>query len=138
MDIESLVKDVVGAQGGNAGANPEQQHGVVSGLLQMITNHGGVGGFADHLRSNGLGSEVDSWIGNGDNQQVEPQQVQNALGQDKVAELAHHAGVSPAIASTIAAAVLPMLISKLTPGGQVPSGGGLSGMLGGLMGGLRR
>lgn len=138
MDIESLIQDVVGSQGNQTGADPSQQHGVVSGLLHMITNHGGVGGFTDHLRTNGLGSQVDSWVGTGQNQPVAPQQVQSALGQDRITELAQKAGVSPAIATSIAAVVLPMLIDKLTPGGQVPSGGGVLGSLGGMLGGLRR
>lgn len=141
MDIESLIKDVVGSQGSSAGADPGQQHGIVTGLLHMISSQGGVGGFTDHLRNNGLGSQVDSWVGNGENQAVAPQQVQSALGQNRITELAQRAGVSPAIAGTIAATVLPMLINKLTPGGQVPAGNSLSGMLGGLggmLGGLGR
>ncbi len=133
MDFGNIVKDVLSSSGVNAGSS-EQQQGVANSLMQMVANHGGVGGIADKLRSAGLGSQVDSWIGTGANQPVQPQQIEQGLGQDKIQQLAAHAGVPPAVASAIAAVVLPALIDRLTPNGQVPQGNTLSGGLGGMLG----
>jgi uncharacterized protein YidB (DUF937 family) len=139
MDLGNIVGQVLGGENVGVGT-AEQQHGVAQGLMQLAMNHGGLSGLLSKLRGNGLGSQVDSWVSTGPNEGVQPHQVEQGLGQDAVQQLATHAGISPAMASTIAAAVLPMLIDRLTPGGQVPqgnnfgTGGGLGGILGGLMG----
>ena len=133
MDFGNLINEVVG--GGHAGVgDPEQQKGVAGALMNMIQQHGGVGGLTDHLRNNGLGQQVDSWISSGQNQPVDPQQVQAGLGQDGIQNIAQKAGINPQLAAGIAAMVLPMIVDRLTPNGQVPQGGGLGGMLGGILG----
>jgi uncharacterized protein YidB (DUF937 family) len=133
MDLGNIVGQVLGGENVGVGT-PEQQHGVAQGLMQLAVNHGGLGGLLDKLRGNGLGSQVDSWVGTGSNQSVQPHQVEQGLGQEAIQQLANHAGISPALASTIAAAVLPMIIDRLTPEGKVPQGGGLAGGLGGILG----
>src|SRR5438309_602820 len=61
MDFGNLINEVVG--GGHAGVgDAEQQKGVAGALMNMIQQHGGVGGLTDHLRNNGLGQQVDSWM----------------------------------------------------------------------------
>jgi len=133
MDFGNLINEVVG--GGHAGVgDAEQQKGVAGALMNMIQQHGGVGGLTDHLRNNGLGQQVDSWISTGQNQPVDPQQVQAGLGQDGIQNIAQKAGINPQLAAGIAAIVLPMIVDRLTPNGQVPQGGGLGGMLGGILG----
>jgi uncharacterized protein YidB (DUF937 family) len=135
MDFGSIIGDVLGNRSGDTPGDPNQQHTIATSLMQMITNHGGVGAITDQLRNHGLGQQVDSWVGTGQNQPVDPQQVQQGLGQEKVQELAQKAGISPGMASTIAAAVLPMIIDRLTPNGRVEQGGGgIGGILGKLAG----
>ncbi|GAC1651895.1 MAG: hypothetical protein NVS9B15_12270 [Acidobacteriaceae bacterium] len=133
MDFGNLIKSVTG---GGATPDPNQQQQVAGGLVDVINQHGGIGGFAEKLRGAGLGSQVDSWIGTGENQQVQPQQIQQGLGENVITQLAQRAGVSPAMATTIAAAALPMIINHFTPNGQVPQGNISSGGLGGILGGI--
>ena len=47
-------------------------------------------------------------------------QIQHALGSEQVKELAAKAGISPDLASSSLATMLPSLIDKLTPNGQMP------------------
>jgi len=54
MDLGSIVGQVLGKGEVSAGSG-EQQHSIASSLLQMVTQHGGVGGFAEKLRGAGLG-----------------------------------------------------------------------------------
>ena len=50
--------------------------------------------------------------------------------------LAEQAGVSGSEASAVLAGILPQIVDKLSPDGQLPEPGGLDSMLGGLMGAL--
>ena len=68
----------------------------------------------------GLGSLVSSWVSTGQNLPISADQIQHALGSDQVKELAAKAGISPEAASSHLAQLLPMLVDKLTPNGQVP------------------
>jgi hypothetical protein len=113
----------------------------LAGLGQAVQAAGGIDGIVDKLRAGGLGGAVDSWISTGQNQQVEPASIGQALGPDTVQQLAAGSGMSAGQLLPMLAAFLPQIIDMLTPHGQVPSGGlggamgGLEG-LGGLLGGL--
>jgi len=106
-----------GVLGGIVGA---EMATVVNGLIER---HGGLQGVISHLQSQGLGPTVQSWVGNGPNQPVSPQQVHAAVGPDLMAQLAARIGVTPEELSARLAQVLPGAIDKLTPGGQVPAAG---------------
>ncbi len=105
------------------------QQGGASDILavaqQLLGQSGGIDGFIQQLQAGGLGEVVKSWIGNGQNLPVTGEQIQQVLGNDKVAAIARQLGVDPAQASAQLAQVLPGLVDKLTPNGQVPQGGDL-------------
>jgi uncharacterized protein YidB (DUF937 family) len=113
----------------------------LSGVQAAIDEHGGIDGLLQKLREGGLGSVVDSWVGTGPNQPVEPQQLGAALGPDTVNRLSSRSGIDIASLLPMLAAFLPMLINHLTPTGQAPKAGDatnqpdLGGLLGGLLGG---
>jgi uncharacterized protein YidB (DUF937 family) len=95
-------------------------------LLQLINNHpGGLAGLIQTFHQKGLGDQVNSWVGTGQNQPISPEQVHNALGSDTVQQLADKAGVSTETASSSLSQLLPMLVDKFTPNGQVPQQGNL-------------
>ena len=99
-------------------------HGQASGLAQnvlsMLQEPGGIQGLAQRLQQQGLGDVISSWIGRGANQPISAQQIINALGSDRVAALAQQAGIPPDQVSTALTQLLPTLIDKLTPDGQIP------------------
>lgn len=102
---------------------------------------GAGGGLLSAFEGAGLGSVVQSWIGNGQNQTISPDQVQQALGGGHLQELATAAGISPTEAAGHLSEILPGLVDKLTPNGQAPAAGGgldLGGLLGGLLGGNKQ
>lgn len=104
--------------GGGSGAGPQ-------GL-------GGLGDLLAAFERNGMGEQVQSWIGTGSNLPLAPEQLQQALGGDVLDGLARQAGVSPAEAGSGLAELLPQLIDRLTPEGQLPQAGGL-GDLGSIL-----
>ncbi|MGW7087722.1 YidB family protein [Streptomyces sp. NPDC054871] len=93
-----------GAQGGSGG-NP------LGGLLDMITKSGLVSQ-----------EQLDSWVGNGGNQPLSPDQVKQAVPDETLDKVADDAGVSRDEAADQIAQQLPQAVDKLTPEGQVPAG----------------
>ena len=94
---------------------------LASGLLQMIQNQpGGLQGLVQSFHDKGMGGLVSSWISSGPNPPISGDQVHQVLGSDQVKALAAKAGISPDVAGTAIAQILPGLVDKLTPNGSVP------------------
>ena len=90
-------------------------------LMQMINNQpGGLSGLVQSFHQKGLGDIVSSWVSTGQNLPISADQVHSVLGSDVVQQLAAKAGVSPDTAGSSLAQLLPMMVDKLTPNGQVP------------------
>jgi uncharacterized protein YidB (DUF937 family) len=130
----SLLDDVlreVGAASGGA-ADPSQ-HSLATDLLGMLSGGGmskGLGGLVDMFNQKGLGDIVSSWVSTGKNLPVSPEQIQAVLGSSQVQALAAKAGIDPSMASAAIARILPQLVDKATPNGQLPPGGILDAVSG--------
>ena len=124
MGLLDMVGGLMG-QGGQAQGNPLM--GAVMGLIQ---NHpGGLQGLLGQFQEKGLGDQVASWIGTGQNQPISAEHIQAALGSDQLQQLAGQAGLSHGEAASGLAELLPQVIDKLSPGGSLPEGGGALDML---------
>jgi uncharacterized protein YidB (DUF937 family) len=96
--------------------------GLLAGSAAGAAVSGGLDSLLNQFRTAGHGAAVDSWVGNGDNHPISPDQINSVLGNSKIAEIAQQAGLSPDQLSQLLAQALPSLISKLAPGGQVQQG----------------
>jgi uncharacterized protein YidB (DUF937 family) len=99
--------------------------GAVGGEMATVVNsfiqqHGGIQGVVAQFEKQGLGPTVQSWVGNGPNQPISPDQVHQVFGSGMIAQLATKAGMNPQELAQKLSQVLPTAIDKLTPGGQVP------------------
>lgn len=112
--LDSLLGDLAGQPDAPAGAHPLA--GVLGGLLEQ---NGGLQGLMGKFSQGGLGDVFSSWVGTGGNQAISAAQIQNVLGSEQVQALAAKLGIDPAMASTLLAQYLPMIIDRLTPHGQV-------------------
>ncbi|MBP5985600.1 MAG: DUF937 domain-containing protein [Azonexus sp.] len=117
-----LLDSVVGAlAGGQSGGNS----GLVDVVMQLINNQpGGLGGLVQSFQQGGLGNIVNSWVSTGQNLPISAEQLQSVLGGGALQDIAAKLGVSPEQASGSLADLLPQVVDKLTPNGQVPEGGG--------------
>jgi uncharacterized protein YidB (DUF937 family) len=107
---------------------------LAAGILHMIQNQpGGLSGLVQSFHDKGLGGLMSSWVSTGPNPPMSTDQVHQTLGSDKVKELATAAGISPEIASSVIAQMLPGIIDKLTPNGQVPEHSSVVEMASGLL-----
>jgi uncharacterized protein YidB (DUF937 family) len=94
---------------------------LATSLLHMINNTpGGLSGMLQSFHDKGLGGLVSSWVGTGQNLPISADQIQHVLGSDQLKELAGKAGISPDIASNALTQLLPTLVDKLTPNGELP------------------
>jgi uncharacterized protein YidB (DUF937 family) len=126
--------------GGQEGQQNDPKSMLLQAALAMLANSsqgGGLQGVLGAFQNAGLGNAVNSWVGTGENQPISADQVQQALGDGQLQQLADAAGLSHDSAAGHLAEMLPNLINQLTPNGQLPEGGlgDISGMLGKLMGG---
>ena len=112
--LDSIAGAVMGKLGGTEG-------GMAQIALDMFNQHGGLNGVLDKFKTSGLGDQVASWVGTGENQAVSPDQITSALGSSQIAELAAKFGISPDVLSSQLAQHLPDVINKLTPHGEVPA-----------------
>jgi len=101
---------------------------------ELLNNAGGLSGILSKLQQGGLAEAAASWVGTGTNQPVSADALGGALGPDLMGMVAKQLGGNTQQAAGTLADLLPGLIDKLTPQGQVPTDNGM-GALGALLGG---
>ena len=143
-----LLDSVIGAlgqsQGGTSSGGQADLIGSIVSMLGQGTGQGGQGGalggiggligLVARMQQSGLGDVAKSWIGTGDNLPVSPDQLGGVLGQDTVSSMAGQLGMNHGDLLGQLAQMLPQVVDKLTPQGQIPPGD-IGGLLGGLLGG---
>jgi uncharacterized protein YidB (DUF937 family) len=82
---------------------------------------GGLNDLIGKLAAGGVAPHVNSWVGPGANQPIQPGQLGSALGQSTLNDLAARTGMSQQELLNQLALVLPQLINHLTPNGRVPT-----------------
>jgi uncharacterized protein YidB (DUF937 family) len=81
---------------------------------------GGLAGLVQQFQQNGHGDVINSWVGSGQNQPINPEQLHQALGPDAVNNLSRMTGVSSQDLVSELSRVLPGIVDKLTPQGRMP------------------
>ena len=90
---------------------------LVEGFIQQ---HGGVQGIVSQMESQGMGSTVRSWVGNGTNLPISADQLHQVFGSSVVQQLAAKAGLDPQQVAQHLSQLLPAAVDNATPGGVVP------------------
>ena len=120
--LDDAMKSVTGTS--TATAPDGSQNALASAVVGMLSSNetGGISGLVKQFAAKGLGHIVSSWIGTGQNLPISPEQLQSVLGSEQVQAIAAKAGISPEQAQSGLAQVLPQLVDKMTPNGEVPQG----------------
>jgi len=105
--------DLLGDKLGDAGGIMEALGGLTGGDGLDL------GGIADKLKQGGLGDQVDSWMGDGENLPVSADQVKEAVGEDKLSEMAGKLGVDSDGAADKLSQLLPTVMDKASSGGNL-------------------
>jgi uncharacterized protein YidB (DUF937 family) len=96
----------------------------VPALLSSVlarTDLGSLQGLATQLAQGGLGPQVQSWLGNGANMHVTPDQIRAALGNEQVQALAQKFGLPVDGVLKLLAEHGPAAIDQASPGGKIQS-----------------
>lgn len=115
--LDSIAKVIGRLSGGG-----EKQDKLIYAATDIIADResGGLDGLAARFKDQGLGEIVSSWIGTDRNQPVSAEQIQSAVGSEKIRQVSESLGFSSEEVSSGLAAVLPWIVDLLTPDGQVP------------------
>ena len=112
------LQDVLGKLGGNRG----HQGGIDN--VQQLFGGGGLQGIVQTLNNKGMGSQVQSWIGSGQNQPISGTDIQRVVDPAKLQQMAQQQGMSTDEFSNHVAQALPDMVDQATPEGMVPKQSG--------------
>jgi len=102
-------------------APPPQYGGGGGSFLDGGGLLGGLSGLVGKLTQAGAGAQVNSWVGNGPNQPIDPSHLGNALGPDVLSQLTARTGLTQQQIVDGLSQVLPQLVHNLTPNGRLPT-----------------
>jgi uncharacterized protein YidB (DUF937 family) len=105
------------------GALGQLEAAVVPVVLSEVLGNGSQGGLnaiVAKLQQAGLGDQVRSWIGNGQNLPVTAEQLQQVLGSDTVKQLAARFNIPVDQLATVLAQQLPVAVDHASPNGTLP------------------
>jgi len=117
-----------GARPSGTGNQPHGQPGGLGGLLSGASVGGVLGDglreLLEHFRQAGQGDAADSWVARGPNRAIAPNQLAEAIGEDTLATLTKHTGLSRDEILSRLARDLPDAVDKYTPDGRLPADDG--------------
>lgn len=107
---------------------------ITSALTGLVSGDDGnvdMGSIMSNLNAGGLVSLATSWLGDGDNAEIAPEQVKDIFGSDKISEFAGKLGLDEDSALSGLTSAIPAIMDKSSSGGSLlDSVGGISGAIG--------
>jgi uncharacterized protein YidB (DUF937 family) len=130
--LGDVLKNVLGgggaptqAGGGTAGGLGDILKGPLGGLLAGgaagTVLSGGLNDLLKQFQDAGHGDVTKSWVGNGPNQTISPNDLAKALGADQISALSAHSGMSRDDLLSGLSEYLPRVVDHLTPDGRMPT-----------------
>ena len=118
--LGDVLGGLLGGAGGNSGGGGVGA--VLGGVLAGgAGGAGGLGSLLEQFQRAGFGEQVSSWVGGGQNLPISPAAIAQVFGGEALAQVAQQAGVSEAEASEGLSQLLPEVVDRVTPDGQVPN-----------------
>jgi uncharacterized protein YidB (DUF937 family) len=133
-----LLDGILGSLMGSL--NQNQSSNLLSSVSSLLQGAGGIEGLLGKFSGHGLGDLVKGWISTGPNPPATAQHVEQVFGAEKLSQIAAQVGIPVGDISGHIAQLLPQLVDKLTPNGQLPAAheaqSGLASLLQGGLGKL--
>jgi uncharacterized protein YidB (DUF937 family) len=133
--LDQIIRSAVGSALGSQSSRGRSP--IVMALLALLASRamagrgrtqapasgdlGGLGGLVERFRQGGLDDIINSWIGTGANKPISAHQLHDALGSETVGDLSRETGMPRDDLLSQLSQVLPGVVDKLTPRGQLPS-----------------
>ncbi|MBS0326944.1 MAG: DUF937 domain-containing protein [Proteobacteria bacterium] len=117
--LDGVLGNVLGGLLG--GQSPQgAQSPLMQVALQMLQQNGGLQGVLGKFEQAGFGQQAQSWVGTGQNQPIDAGALSQIFGNGQIGQIAQQLGLSHDQTAGQLAQMLPQVIDKLTPQGQVP------------------
>ena len=97
----------------------DPQGGILDQLSKGVSGTA-LGDILDRFRGAGAGSKVDSWVGTGPNDPIQPSDVEAAIDEDTLTSLSMQTGLSREELLNRITRDLPEAVNKMTPSGEMP------------------
>jgi uncharacterized protein YidB (DUF937 family) len=106
--LKGIVGGVIGAE-------------ALSLIKDYVEKQGGIDAVVKNFQNGGFKKQVDSWVSTGKNEAISGIEVGQAIGIEKIKQLAEAAGIDVNKARDMLAEYLPIAIDKSTPEGTLPA-----------------
>jgi uncharacterized protein YidB (DUF937 family) len=120
--LGDILGGMLGGRGGQAGGTPGGGLGdILGGMLGGGGGGmGGLGGLLQQFQRAGFAEQADSWVSTGQNLPISPDAIGQVFGNDTLSRIARQAGISEAEASQGLSQLLPEVVDRFTPDGNLP------------------
>lgn len=126
MDLGNIAAQLLQEKLGSK-VDSNQANSALEGLL----GGGGLGDLVSKLSQGGLAEQAQSWLGDGSNASVSPEQIMQNLDISQIKGFADKLGLDEGGAADLLSNFLPGLIDKSSAGGDLlEKVGGISGLAG--------
>lgn len=127
MALLPVVLGMLANRGGGASQSGSQGGGGLGDLIGSmlgggaISSGGGLGDLLQRFQQAGFGEQAQSWVGTGQNQSISPDVIGQIFGSGGLSQIAQQAGLSEQETSEGLSQLLPDVVDRFTPDGQVPN-----------------
>ena len=117
--LDGLLGSLMG--GAQGSGTTQQQNPLVLVALQFLQQNGGLQGVLGKFQQAGYGAQADSWVSTGQNQPISADALSQVLGHGQLAQIAQQLRLPQGETAGGLASLLPQMIDRMTPHGQVPA-----------------
>ena len=116
-----------------AGVGPGAGGGLADVLGQVLGGAaggrggaGGLGGLLEQFQRAGFSEQANSWVARGANKPIPPDAMTQIFGRDGLEQISRQAGISEDEAARGLSELLPEIVDRVTPDGDIPDSGALT------------
>ncbi len=118
---DMLGTNQAGANQAGTDAGGVPTGGGLGGMLGGGALGAGLKDLLDRFRQNGQDDKVQSWVSTGANKSIAPNEIEQALGEERIQWLIEQTGMPREQLLDGLSGELPQAIDKLTPDGRLPT-----------------
>jgi len=115
------LADMLGTNQASSGAGTAPAGGGLAGALGGSSLGAGLKDLLDRFRQSGHADKVQSWVSTGANKQIAPNEIEQALGEERIQWLMEQTGMPRDQLLHGLSGELPQAVDKLTPDGRLPT-----------------
>jgi len=119
--LDGILGSLLGGAGSGMQGGMQAQNPLLQVALQILQQNGGIEGVLDKFRQGGYGDQAASWQSTGQNIPISGAALQEVLGSGAIGQIAQQLGLSHGETAGGLAQMLPDVIDRMTPQGDVPA-----------------